>query len=428
MSDLTAVSLCSGYEGLGMGVMAVLGGRLVAVADNDPGAAAILAHRYPEVPNLGDITETGWGAVGPVGVLCAGFPCQDVSCAGARRGLREGTRTGVWAHVARAISALRPPLVVLENVRGMLSAGADSDVEPCPGCMGETGDELALRASGAVLGDLADLGYGSVWAVVSAADAGAPHRRERVFILAWPAADTDGRRWGPEPGQPRRRGSGRLRAEGRSPQPPAYAERDGLQGNRAAAGPRAGWQAEASIGRRPAVGGQPAENTDRPAGGEWGLTAPGQETRRGARADTGRPGGTRTAPDADSARLGGLAELNPPAAGWLNGTHRGHPDRRSDGSDWGPYAGAIHRWEQVLGRPAPSPTEPGRTGPRLSPRFVEWLMGLPQGWVTEVPGLSRNAQLKALGNGCVPQQVALALSLLLPHVPAEALAFLEAAA
>jgi len=51
---------------------------------------------------------------------------------------------------------------------------------------------------------------------------------------------------------------------------------------------------------------------------------------------------------------------------------------------------------------------------RLSPRFVEFMMGLPAGWVTDVPGLTRNAQLKALGNGCVPQQIALALSLLLP--------------
>ena len=67
----------------------------------------------------------------------------------------------------------------------------------------------------------------------------------------------------------------------------------------------------------------------------------------------------------------------------------------------------------MTGREAPRPTEPGRTGDRLSPRFVEFLMGLPEGWVTDVPGLSRNAQLKALGNGCVPQQVALALRLLL---------------
>lgn len=56
---------------------------------------------------------------------------------------------------------------------------------------------------------------------------------------------------------------------------------------------------------------------------------------------------------------------------------------------------------------------PGKTGERLSPAFVEWMMGLPEGWVTGVPGLSRNAQLKILGNGVVPQQGALALWLLL---------------
>ena len=83
-------------------------------------------------------------------------------------------------------------------------------------------------------------------------------------------------------------------------------------------------------------------------------------------------------------------------------------------TDFGPYAAAIHRWEQVLGRPAPSPTEPGRDGrQRLSPRFVEWMMGLPAGHVTGV-GIPRNAQLKALGNGVVPQQAALALAMLSP--------------
>lgn len=102
------------------------------------------------------------------------------------------------------------------------------------------------------------------------------------------------------------------------------------------------------------------------------------------------------------------------------GSHRpGDYDGRPQGvvappvtTDFGPYAAAIHRWEQVLGRPAPSPTEPGKDGrPRLSPAFVEWMMGLPDGWVTGV-GIPRSAQLKALGNGVVPQQSALALALI----------------
>jgi len=78
--------------------------------------------------------------------------------------------------------------------------------------------------------------------------------------------------------------------------------------------------------------------------------------------------------------------------------------------DWREYEAAIRRQENAFGRPAPLPTEPGAKGqPRLSPRFVEWLMGLPEGWVTDVPGISRNDQLKALGNGVVPQQAAAAL-------------------
>jgi len=79
-------------------------------------------------------------------------------------------------------------------------------------------------------------------------------------------------------------------------------------------------------------------------------------------------------------------------------------------TNWGPYADAIHRWEQILGRPAPSPTD--QRG--LNPAFVEWMMGLPEGWVTGL-GLSRPAELKMLGNGVVPQQAALALELLDPR-------------
>lgn len=113
-----------------------------------------------------------------------------------------------------------------------------------------------------------------------------------------------------------------------------------------------------------------------------------------------------------------------PVAAWS--IAEGHPIRLSDPTSWspdhaepgrfGPYEGAVARWEGVLRRTAPDPTRPdGREGrPRLNPAFVEWMMGLDPGHVTDVPELSRNAQLKALGNGVVPQQAALALRLLLP--------------
>lgn len=83
-------------------------------------------------------------------------------------------------------------------------------------------------------------------------------------------------------------------------------------------------------------------------------------------------------------------------------------------SRWGKYEAAIRRWEAVTGCPAPEATEPGKEGKlRLSANFVEFVMGVPCGWVTSVPGLSRTDQLRCLGNGCVPAQVVLALHLLL---------------
>ncbi len=86
--------------------------------------------------------------------------------------------------------------------------------------------------------------------------------------------------------------------------------------------------------------------------------------------------------------------------------------------NWGKYEGAIRRWELVIDRPAPEPTRPdGKNGVhRLSPEFTEWMMGLPKGWITEC-GLRRTEELKACGNGVVPQQAMLALSILLEDLP-----------
>ena len=186
-------SFFSGAGGLDMAVEKVFGGRVVWQFEIDPAASKVLEYRFPEAPNLGDITAVNWQAYNeivpellvPVDVLCGGFPCQDVSAAGRRAGIREGTRSGLWSVFSDAIDALRPTWVVIENVRGLLSARADRNVEPDEAVMGERSDGLVLRAAGAVLGDLAEMGYDAQWTTFAASQVGAPHHRERIFIVAY---------------------------------------------------------------------------------------------------------------------------------------------------------------------------------------------------------------------------------------------------
>lgn len=136
-------SLFTGYGGLEMAVNAFLGAETAWLSDIDPGACKILAHHWPDVPNIGDITAVDWAAVEPVDILTGGFPCQDVSHAGKRAGLRPDTRSGLWTHMAYAVSQLRPRYIIAENVRGLLSARAASNVEPCPWCLGGAADRRA---------------------------------------------------------------------------------------------------------------------------------------------------------------------------------------------------------------------------------------------------------------------------------------------
>lgn len=180
-------SLFSGYGGLDLAVMKTLDAEVVWHCEWDDAPSKILDAHFPGVPNYRDVSKVDWASIEPVDILTGGFPCQDLSLAGKRAGLKDGTRSGLWSEFANAIDVIRPRLVVIENVRGLLSATAHSDVEQCAWCMGETGDgEPILRALGAVLGDLADLGYDARWTGLRAADAGAPHNRFRIFIVAFP--------------------------------------------------------------------------------------------------------------------------------------------------------------------------------------------------------------------------------------------------
>ncbi len=185
-------SLCSGYGGLDLAVEQFFDAETVWFSEFDDAPSRILAQHWPGVPNLGDMTKVDWSAVEPVDIIAGGTPCQDLSGAGKRRGMTEGTRSNLWVQMREAIAIIRPAIVVWENVRGAYSACAeseiDSDLGRCPRCADPaSGADHApnLRALGRVLGDLDSIGFDAEWVGLRASDAGAPHERFRVFVIAY---------------------------------------------------------------------------------------------------------------------------------------------------------------------------------------------------------------------------------------------------
>jgi DNA (cytosine-5)-methyltransferase 1 len=179
-------SLFSGYGGLDLAVAKVTGAEVVWHCEWEDAPSKILERNFPGVPNYRDVSKVDWTQVEPVDILTGGFPCQDLSLAGKRAGLTDGTRSGLWSEFYKAITILKPKLVVIENVRGLLSAKADNGMEYSEEDLAALNGRPPLRALGAVLGDLADIGYDAKWTGVRASDAGAPHQRFRVFITAFP--------------------------------------------------------------------------------------------------------------------------------------------------------------------------------------------------------------------------------------------------
>ncbi|OQQ17778.1 DNA cytosine methyltransferase [Streptomyces sp. M41(2017)] len=391
------VSFCTGSAALDQAVHAVTGLPTVMVAEKDPAASRLLAARLPHAHNLGDITAIDWDSLstGPrPAALTAGFPCQDISNAGPRGGI-AGDRSGLWKTIAHAVRVLRPRLVFLENVAALRSRGLD-----------------------VVAADLAAIGYDARWMCLRAGDpeVGACHRRDRWFAVAYPAAEdpylTARPQRGPAaPGQAQSRGA-RAHAGGRSgvlASPdrglrllPTPAAADGT------GGPGLSVKRQGGMNLRTAVTLLPT-----PAARDWKSGASnllGTNSRPlnevvvnllpTPKASDGPHGGPNQRDSAGNYYLPGQAvRLD---GRWV----------ATNGTDYGP---AIERWERVLGRTAPEPTEPGTKGNRrLSPAFVEWMMGADPGWVTDPQlGLSRSDQLKILGNGVVIHQAELAYRTLL---------------
>ena len=179
-------SLFSGYGGLDLAVQEVFDARVVWHCEWEDAPSKVLDAHWPGVPNYRDVSLVDFTQVEPVDILTGGFPCQDLSVAGKRKGLTDGTRSNLWFQFHRAIVELKPKFVVIENVRGLLSGKAASELELETSGLEYKDGFPVLRAMGAVAGSLAEVGYDCRWTTIRASDAGAPHRRERVFVLATP--------------------------------------------------------------------------------------------------------------------------------------------------------------------------------------------------------------------------------------------------
>jgi len=156
---MTISEVFAGIGGLGLGVAAVLGGRVVWQVEHDAAACAVLRARSDAVVHCADVRGVG-RELGAVDILCGGFPCQDLSLAGCRAGI-DGARSGLWREMVRLAGELQPALVVLENVPAVLK------------------HEGLLRRA------FAEVGYEMTWTTLGAIDVGAPHRRLRAFGVAW---------------------------------------------------------------------------------------------------------------------------------------------------------------------------------------------------------------------------------------------------
>jgi DNA (cytosine-5)-methyltransferase 1 len=164
--------LFSGYGGIELGLEQTKGFKTLWHCEIEPYPSAILHERFPGVPNLGDITKVKWNEQEhKVDIICGGFPCQDISQAGKRKGIIKGeTRSGLWGEFHRAIRILRPRYVLIENVSAITNLGLDI-----------------------VLADLAQERYDAEWLDLRASDFGAPHRRERIFIVGYISNTDDSR-------------------------------------------------------------------------------------------------------------------------------------------------------------------------------------------------------------------------------------------
>lgn len=158
---IKVLDLFSGIGGFSLGLERA-GMQTVAFCEWDKKAADVLRKHWPSIPVFDDVRTLKGKHVGSVDLICGGFPCQDISVAGKGAGL-AGERSGLWWEFHRLIQEIKPRWVIAENVSALRSRGLDE-----------------------VLRSLAEIGYDAEWHCIPASALGAPHRRDRIWIVAYP--------------------------------------------------------------------------------------------------------------------------------------------------------------------------------------------------------------------------------------------------
>jgi len=159
-------SLFAGIGGFELGIeRAIPNSSTIWQVEQNKFCQRILKKHWPNATIYNDVKHINKNNVEPVDILLGGFPCQDISICGKRKGINEGKKSSLYFEMHRIISELRPRIVVMENVPAITNRGLSE-----------------------VLGSLSEIGYDAEWTIISAKDFGAPHLRKRWFCVAYPNA------------------------------------------------------------------------------------------------------------------------------------------------------------------------------------------------------------------------------------------------
>ena len=175
---LKLLDLFAGIGGFSYAAEKLVGGfETIQFVECNPFCQQVLNQNFPHVKIHSDITDFDFTTC-PANVITAGFPCQDISAAGKQAGIKLGTRSGLFLEVIRGICEIRPDFVVLENVSAICSAQPDAE------------SNLSI-----VLGQLSQVGYDAEWDCIRASSLGAPHHRNRWWLVAYPHSKGIQRLW-----------------------------------------------------------------------------------------------------------------------------------------------------------------------------------------------------------------------------------------